>query len=98
MVDDREEQEAVLRFLEEEVARVKERISASERLKDGVLEYVKGVGRKTSEALKAQGIKTTRDLSESNPHILAGLTGWSLKRTERLIENAKTPTPCPKES
>lgn len=98
MVDERKDLEAVLRFLEEEVARVKEQISASERLKDCVLEYVKGVGRKTSEALRAQGIKTARDLSESNPSILAGLTGWSLKRTERLIENAKAPTPCPKES
>jgi N utilization substance protein A len=49
---------------------------------------LKGVGEKTAAILVSQGIKTVRDLAETDVEILSSIPGIGMKRAGRLVEEA----------
>jgi Holliday junction resolvasome RuvABC DNA-binding subunit len=50
---------------------------------------MEGVGEKTGQILEANGLKTVRDILETNVERLSELQGIGVKKAEKLIQSAK---------
>ncbi len=53
------------------------------------VDRMEGVGEKTAQILEANGLKTIRDILETNVEKLSGLQGIGIKKAEKLIQSAK---------
>jgi nucleotidyltransferase/DNA polymerase involved in DNA repair len=53
------------------------------------VDRMEGVGEKTAQILEANGLKTVRDILETNVEKLSGLQGIGIKKAEKLIQSSK---------
>ena len=53
------------------------------------VDRMEGVGEKTAQILEANGLKTIRDILETNVEKLSGLQGIGIKKAKKLIQSAK---------
>jgi N utilization substance protein A len=53
------------------------------------VDRMEGVGEKTGQLLEANGLRTVRDILETNVEKLSALQGIGIKKAEKLIQSAK---------